>query len=310
MCSCVRVCLCAQLLPHEPNTFLISFEPLLDKYATLLARNSRPDTRVALGHHHPRAIVLPFAVSADANSIKEFKISGSTDGCASLLDPVSSYYSQSCTNTSGIAERRAVPSVSLEQALSTWFGTRDIALAKIDAQGLDVGVVRSAGKHLNRMLAVQLEVVRDRPPLKCTPQYAAEPGRQSEAKCGVLVAAMADLGFAPYATNCYVHKFKEAGGCEAEMMFVRPGFDVGLVRRFCMSQRPHSCGPGAWSLPADRRGWDEATRAWAQDIEKGWPEYVLPGNQLINPYVGPYAGRNGGRLRGGGGGRGRRGGRG
>ena len=291
-----------ELLPHEPDTFLVSFEPLLDKYATLLARHSRPDTRSPLGHHHARALVLPFAVSAEANSIKEFKISGSTDGCASLLDPVSSYYSTSCTNLSGIAERRAVPSVSLEHVLSTWLAKRDIALAKIDAQGLDVGVVRSAGAHLNRLRAVQLEVVRDRPPLKCTPQYAAEPGRPSEAKCNALVAAMAEMGFAPYATNCYVHKFKEAGGCEAEMMFVRPGFDMGLVRRFCMSQRPHSCGPGAWSVPADRRSWDPATKVWAAAIEKDWPDYMLPNGQLINPYE--PAGRARG-ARGGGRGRGR-----
>jgi hypothetical protein len=149
-----------------------------------------------------------------------------------------SYYSTDCTNTSGILEQRAVPSVSLEVVLGSWIRGRDIALAKVDAQGLDVGVVRSAGAHIDRLKAVQLEVVRDRPPLKCTPQYAAEPGRESEAKCGVLVNAMAALGYSPYATNCQVHKFKEAGGCEAEMMFVRPGFDEQLVRTFCMSQKP------------------------------------------------------------------------
>lgn len=33
-------------------------------------------------------MVLPFAVSGEANSVREFKISGRTDGCASLLDPV------------------------------------------------------------------------------------------------------------------------------------------------------------------------------------------------------------------------------
>ena len=34
---------------------------------------------------------------------------------------------------------------------------------------------------------------------------------------------MAALGFEPYDTSCAVHRFKEAGGCEAEMMFVRRG---------------------------------------------------------------------------------------
>ena len=96
------------------------------RYATLLSRNSRVDTLTPLGHHHPRGLVLPFAVSADANAVREFKISGHTDGCASLLDPVATYYSPSCTNMSGILERRAVPSVSLEMVLGTWLRGRSV----------------------------------------------------------------------------------------------------------------------------------------------------------------------------------------
>ena len=161
-----------ELLPHEPRAFLITFEPLLDKYASLLARNSLPDRRTPLGFHHPRAIALPFAVSGEANAMREFKISGRTDGCASLLAAVSSYYSSDCTNLTGVLERRAVPVVSLELVLRDWLPARDVQLAKVDAQGLDVGVVRSGGAELRRLKAVQLEVVRDRPPLKCTPQYA------------------------------------------------------------------------------------------------------------------------------------------
>ena len=64
----------------------------------------------------------------------------------------------------------------------------------------------------------------------------------------------------------------EAGGCEAEMMFVRPGdFDERLVRAFCTAGRPHSCGPGSWSLEQDRGSWDAPTRAWAAEQAKGWP---------------------------------------
>ena len=46
------------------------------RYAALLARNSRPDTRATLGAHHPRGLVLPFAVSGAHNGVREFKISG------------------------------------------------------------------------------------------------------------------------------------------------------------------------------------------------------------------------------------------
>ena len=129
-----------ELLPQRSDAFLITFEPLLDKYAALLARNSRPDTRATLGAHHPRGLVLPFAVSGAHNGVREFKISGRTDGCASLLDPVSSYYSQDCTNLTGVLEKRRVPSVSLEVVLRDWLPGRRVALAKVDAQRL--GLVR------------------------------------------------------------------------------------------------------------------------------------------------------------------------
>ena len=165
-----------------------------------------------------------------------------------------------------------VPTVSLSQVLSSWLKGHDVQLAKIDAQGLDVGVVRSAGmEYWPRLKAVQMEVVRDRPPLKCEPQYAAEPGRASEAKCNALVSAMATMGYKPYGTNCDVHKFKEAGGCEAEMTFIREGFDEPFVRRYCMAQKPHSCGPGAWSLPNQRQSWTAEMHAWAKEEAKGWP---------------------------------------
>ena len=35
-----------------------------------------------------------------------------------------------------------------------------------------------------------------------------------------------------------------------------------------MAGRPHSCGPGAWSLKQDRRSWGAATRAWAIEAAK------------------------------------------
>ena len=198
------------------------------------------------------------------------------------LNPVSSYYSQDCTNLTGVLEKRNVPSVSLQVVLrsgceggtSPW--PRSTRRARCRRE-------RSAGPEIRRLKAVQLEVVRDRlrgDGGRCDAQYAAEAGRPSEVKCGVVVAAMKTLGFEPYATNCKVHKFKEAGGCEAEMMFVRPGdFNEELVRSFCTAGRPHSCGPGAWSLKQDRRGWDAATRAWAQEAAKGWPPEDVRGGR-------------------------------
>eukprot|EP00900_Chrysochromulina_parva_P006722 jgi/Chrpa1/16050/Chrysochromulina_OHIO_Genome00006609-RA len=54
------------------DSFLISFEPLLDKYARLLERGNirynrqQVDRATPLGHHHARGVVLPLAVSARA----------------------------------------------------------------------------------------------------------------------------------------------------------------------------------------------------------------------------------------------------
>jgi hypothetical protein len=74
-----------ELLPHRPGAYLISFEPLLDKYGTLLSRNSMHDHRSPLGHHHKRGLVLPFAV-AKRDGFATFHLDGTVDGCASLLN--------------------------------------------------------------------------------------------------------------------------------------------------------------------------------------------------------------------------------
>ena len=74
-------------LEKDPEAFLISFEPLLDKYATLLARggprhNGRGvlDRAVPLGHHHPRGIVLPIAISHTATQHNHVKRGGGGGG--------------------------------------------------------------------------------------------------------------------------------------------------------------------------------------------------------------------------------------
>ena len=51
------------------DAFLLSFEPLMDKYAVLASRGTRrmakgADRAVPVGHHHTRGVVLPIAVSA------------------------------------------------------------------------------------------------------------------------------------------------------------------------------------------------------------------------------------------------------
>jgi hypothetical protein len=69
------------LLPHDPHAFLISFEPLLDKYSLLLGRGTsryhanKKDLSVPLGHHHPRGVVLPLAVSPAGAGVASINVS-------------------------------------------------------------------------------------------------------------------------------------------------------------------------------------------------------------------------------------------
>ena len=58
-----------QVLPRRPGAFLIAFEPLVDKWALLLARNARARVTGPLGWHHSRGVILPFAVSDRAGVV-------------------------------------------------------------------------------------------------------------------------------------------------------------------------------------------------------------------------------------------------
>ena len=71
-----------QLLPRRPGAFLVSFEPLVDKWAMMLARGAKSRHAGELGHHHARGVILPFAVS-DKAGMADFHVSP-RDGCSSL----------------------------------------------------------------------------------------------------------------------------------------------------------------------------------------------------------------------------------
>lgn len=73
-----------------PHTLLLSFEPLIDKYASLLLRGRarfslRNDFDVwPLGQHHPRGFVLPLAVAPEPGP-QTISVTN-TAGCSSLLN--------------------------------------------------------------------------------------------------------------------------------------------------------------------------------------------------------------------------------
>ena len=181
-------------LSKQPSVLLVSFEPLLDKYANYLALESVPkhieqlhkppsqldqkrwqsalwreiEQPPTLGWSVPgRAIVLPFAVGK-AEGTATFHVSKS-DGCSSLLpidaaamqfkgrrDWMKGFMQAACGQ--GAAVRR-VPVVSLGTILDRWLPKRTIDYLKIDAQGYDLQVLLSASpQSLARVGALELEM--------------------------------------------------------------------------------------------------------------------------------------------------------
>lgn len=204
-----------ELLPHSNTSFLVSFEPVIDKYARGLARDPqwRGDHFQPLGHHHRRGLVLPFAVGPSVG-IQTLRV-GSNSGCSSLLHVENS--SNRLKWCKHVKERRQVPSVTLEHALR-WVN-RTVDFIKIDAQGLDLGIIESAGPLLGRVRRFSLEVVSD----WCDANYA---GQQ---RCSEVVSRAAGLGFVVAGEHVPCRpRFRPVRSlrttayfCEMELLFVR-----------------------------------------------------------------------------------------
>ena len=181
------------MLPHFHNAFLVSFEPLLDKWATLLARNTRSRHAGQLGHHHPRGVALPFAVS-DRDGFSDFHVSP-RDGCSSLRPPQRpnrgnwksrGFIAKDCART---VQVRRVPCVSLRTVLHDWLGGRPVARVKIDAQGSDLAVMQTAGEtNLLQVGEVVMEVLSD----SCDGLYAGQPN------CSTVCAPRRGIRHAPF----------------------------------------------------------------------------------------------------------------
>ena len=108
-----------ELLPGRRDWFLVSLEPLSDKYARGLARNPKwqGDTFQPLGHHHERGLILPLAVGdvpTEGGATLTFHV-GANAGCSSLL-PINNG-SNRLKWCKQVAETRRVPTVSLEAVL-------------------------------------------------------------------------------------------------------------------------------------------------------------------------------------------------
>ncbi|CAJ1388946.1 unnamed protein product [Effrenium voratum] len=149
--------------------FVLSFEPLLDKYAYLLDR--QPGTwnvRKGLGFQHERGLVFPFAVGCKGQATLAV---AEHDMCSSVLPMAADSFPEGQDETFGVrdfkgrcataAEKRLVPCISLEHVIRSWLGGSEVYYLKVDAQGSDLAVVKSAGRMLRRIQRVQLELACD-----------------------------------------------------------------------------------------------------------------------------------------------------
>ena len=152
-------------ISQQEHVLLLSFEPLLDKYARYLSimpsASSGPMSKPArLGWSVPgRAIVLPYAVG-EPEGFTEFHVHDN-DGCSSLLAVENTGQAVGPAGCFKERERRRVPVISMRTILE-WLPTSvRIAHAKIDAQGYDLRVAKSAGDGLSRIESLTMEVTAD-----------------------------------------------------------------------------------------------------------------------------------------------------
>lgn len=207
-----------------PSAFLVSFEPLVHQYATLLSRKSRADELQALGQHHDRGVVLPLAVSNE-DGFAQLRIEGTRDACASLLPAKRHLFEDGkCASVDKPAEMRTVPTVSLQTVLGTWLAWEDgtgwpVSYLKIDAQGLDLDIVRSAGHYLSRVRRVVMETTSD----SCDQMYHGSP------RCTDIVDAMTGLGFVvAHNQSCFDFATRCTPDREVDFEFLRPGMSPFL----------------------------------------------------------------------------------
>ena len=203
------------------DTLLLSFEPLVDKWATLFARGRTrfgilPDPFDAwpLGRHAPNGVVLPLAIAAEPG-MRNISVSH-TAGCSSLapFNPLYRPRNKVGYRCIGTRERRVVEAITLDMAVSLVPPGLPIEI-KIDAQGIDLQVLMAASAQtLSRVQKISMEVTSDSD--ACTPLYVGQP------RCSTVLREMRRNGFSGACPASLVEWIRLRGsGCEASLWFTR-----------------------------------------------------------------------------------------
>ena len=161
----------------------LGFEGLVDKYAINVAKGafdyvlehgrSPPlgtlqlmggpyKSKKPIKLNRSQALILPMAVSDHDNRLATFHVSND-DRCASLNQQtpsaqLSGTVASLASGCGTIRATRTVPTVTLEEVLSTWLRGRPVHWLKVDAQGSELSVLRSGRKHLRQVERFQLEI--------------------------------------------------------------------------------------------------------------------------------------------------------
>jgi len=207
------------VLDKHAHGFLISFEPMLDKFAVLMARGTtryhgpQHDMAVPIGHHHRRGVVLPLAVSPQGGPLN-FTVHRRA-GCSSLLNANATATSTWGRRCQHVLEHRRVESISLAQAIAL-AGPLPVRHLKTDAQGVDFKLIKALeqqhpGLLFRRVLSVQMETRT----AQCTPLY------EGQETCNEVLAYMRRLG---YSSNHNCPSPMNTEWCERTMQFYHKRF--------------------------------------------------------------------------------------
>ena len=122
---------------------VIAFEPIIEKCSSLNTK-------------HPRIFTIPAAVSED-EGYSSFHLTGNY--VSSSLHPFSEGGLAIWKDRTGldVIEKRIVPTMRLDRLIER-IPLDYIEFLKVDAQGHDLGVIKSAGEYIHRIGKVQLEV--------------------------------------------------------------------------------------------------------------------------------------------------------
>lgn len=163
--------------------FVLSFEPVLDKYAANLGDASLPGRLTPAGYHNQRGIILPFAVGPDEGTA-EFNVPSGGAGCASLLNlnPQNKgkrHLNWACEQ---VADVRRTQVISLRTVLGFLPSGSEVPFLKVDVQRVDLRAVLSAGDRIKALQRVQMEVT-------------SGPGERGQGSCYEALRKMAQVGF-------------------------------------------------------------------------------------------------------------------